>query len=95
MSQTKAKKLWKAEDMVRALEEVAAGMPVRHACWVFNVPRNTLRDSVSGRVTHGCRSGPKQRLSPEELSKSKSYIAFVAGQRKKMRTAGGDRHPWH
>ena len=57
MPQTK--KLWKDE-------ELTAGMSVRQACWVLNVPRNILGDRVSGQVTNGCRSGPKQRLSPDD-----------------------------
>ncbi|KAG5280574.1 hypothetical protein AALO_G00061680 [Alosa alosa] len=72
------KKQWKDEDMVQAMEKVAEGMPVRQACQVFNVPRNTLRDRVMGVVTHGCRTGPSQKLSVEEEQALVEYYQCCA-----------------
>ncbi|XP_066526699.1 uncharacterized protein [Hoplias malabaricus] len=74
----RTKKTWKDEDMVRALEEVSAGMAVRHAARTFNVPRNTLGNRVSGRVTHGCRAGPKQLLAPEDEWALVQYCIYCA-----------------
>ncbi|XP_062398533.1 uncharacterized protein LOC134088547 isoform X2 [Sardina pilchardus] len=72
------RKQWKDEDMVQAMEEVAGGMPVRQACKVFNVPRNTLMDRVSGRVTHGRRSGPSNKLSVEDEQALVEYCQYCA-----------------
>ena len=70
------RKLWRDEDMVRALEEVAAGMTMRRAARVFHVPRNTLWDRICGRVTHGCRTGPTQILSPADERSLVQYCVY-------------------
>ena len=62
--------------MARALEEVAAGMTMRRAARVFHVPRNTLWDRIRGRVTHGCRTGPAQLLSPADESSLVQYVVY-------------------
>ena len=64
--------------MLRALEEVAAGMIVRQASRVFRVPRNTLRDRVSGRVTHGSQSGPKRKLSAVDEEALVQYCLYCS-----------------
>ena len=64
--------------MLRALEEVAAGMAVRQASRVFRVPRNTLRDRVSGRVTHGSLSGPKRKLSAADEEALVQYCLYCS-----------------
>ncbi|XP_049339396.1 heterogeneous nuclear ribonucleoprotein U-like protein 1 isoform X11 [Astyanax mexicanus] len=72
------RKLWSEEDMMRALKEVSAGMAVRRAAQLFNVPRNTLGDRVCGRVTHGCRTGPRQLLAPEDEEDLVQYCLYCA-----------------
>ena len=62
--------------MVQALEEVAAGMTMRRAARVFHVPRNTLWDRIRGRVTHGCRTGQAQLLSPADESSLVQYVVY-------------------
>ncbi|XP_041864058.1 uncharacterized protein LOC121654155 [Melanotaenia boesemani] len=66
----KKKKKWTEETMERALIEVKSGRcTVRQAAKEFGVPKSSLGDRVSGRVTPGCRSGPAQLITSadEEL----------------------------
>ena len=39
---------------------------VNRAAEQFGVPRTTLKDRISGRVEHGCKSGPVPYLNKEE-----------------------------
>ncbi|XP_029924453.1 tigger transposable element-derived protein 1-like [Myripristis murdjan] len=60
----KKKKKWTEEAMERALVEVKAGRcTVRQAAKEFGVPKSSLGDRVSGRVTPGSRSGPAQLIT--------------------------------
>ncbi|XP_053298310.1 uncharacterized protein LOC128457575 isoform X5 [Pleuronectes platessa] len=64
------KKKWTEEAMERALIEVKSGRcTVRQAAKEFAVPKSSLGDRVSGRVTPGSRSGPAQLITSadEEL----------------------------
>ncbi|TDH04785.1 hypothetical protein EPR50_G00136420 [Perca flavescens] len=66
----KKKKKWTEEAMERALIEVKSGRcTVRRAAKEFGVPKSSLGDRVSGRVTPGSRSGPAQLITSadEEL----------------------------
>ncbi|XP_061753696.1 uncharacterized protein LOC133551224 isoform X1 [Nerophis ophidion] len=66
----KKKKKWTEEAMERALIEVKSRRcTVRQAAKQFGVPKSSLGDRVSGRVTPGSRSGPAQLItsSDEEL----------------------------
>lgn len=66
----KKKKKWTEEAMERALMEVKSGRcTVRQAAKEFGVPKSSLGDRVSGRVTPGSRSGPAQLIksADEEL----------------------------
>ncbi|KAF7666577.1 hypothetical protein LDENG_00101100 [Lucifuga dentata] len=66
----KKKKKWTEEAMERALVEVKSGRcTVRQAAKEFGVPKSSLGDRVSGRVTPGSRSGPAQLITSadEEL----------------------------
>ena len=53
--------------MERAMK--AEGYSVRQAAESFGVPRATLGDRVSGRVTPGANSGPQRYLTTAEESK--------------------------
>lgn len=58
------KKKWTEEAMERALVEVKSGRcTVRQAAKQFGVPKSSLGDRVSGRVTPGSRSGPAQLIT--------------------------------
>lgn len=66
----KTKKKWTEEAMEQALIEVKSGRcTVRQAAKQFGVPKSSLGDRVSGRVTPGSRSGPAQLITSadEEL----------------------------
>ncbi|KAM9728786.1 uncharacterized protein ACNS7B_016605 isoform 2-T2 [Menidia menidia] len=66
----KKKKKWTEDAMERALIEVKSGRStVRQAAKEFGVPKSSLGDRVSGRVTPGSRSGPAQLIASadEEL----------------------------
>ncbi|XP_077402175.1 uncharacterized protein LOC144035934 [Vanacampus margaritifer] len=66
----KKKKKWTEEAMEHALIEVKSGRcTVRKAAKEFGVPKSSLGDRVSGRVTPGSRSGPAQLIpsSDEKL----------------------------
>jgi len=45
---------------------VEKGESVRRAAEMFNVPKSTLHDHVTGKVMFGARSGPDPYLSMEE-----------------------------
>jgi len=61
--------------MKRAYDAVTDDkMGVNRAALVFNVPRTTLKDKVSGRVIHGSDMGPKKYLTKEE---EKELVEFL------------------
>lgn len=63
----KKKKKWTEEAMERALSEVRSGRcTVRQAAKEFGVPKSSLGDRVSGRVTPGSRSGPAQLITSDD-----------------------------
>ncbi|XP_051902951.1 uncharacterized protein LOC127588313 [Hippocampus zosterae] len=63
----KKKKKWTEEAMAHALIEVKSGRcTVRKAAKEFGVPKSSLGDRVSGRVTPGCRSGPAQLITSSD-----------------------------
>ena len=65
-------RFWKDEDMIEAIKMVQSKkMTSREASEVYNVPRSTLWDRVSGRVTHGVDQRTKRaELRREELTKN-------------------------
>ena len=63
--------------MQKALESVRLqGISVRRAAVEFGVPRSTLGDRISGRVTHGTVSGPQRYLSDDE---EEELVRFLLG----------------
>ncbi|KAK6301245.1 hypothetical protein J4Q44_G00293430 [Coregonus suidteri] len=64
--------------MFHAMEDCGAGMSIRQAAKVHGVPRQTLADRLSGRVTHGCRSGPPTLLAPEDENSLVQYRIYCA-----------------
>ena len=52
------------------------GASVRRAAIEYGVPKSTLGDRVSGRVTHGVLSGPPKYLSEEE---EEELVRFILG----------------
>ena len=58
---------WRESQLERAYDAVVKqSISIRRAAEQFDVPRSTLHDRVSGRVTHGSSSGPPKYLSSEE-----------------------------
>ena len=63
--------------MQKALQAVKLGeTSVRKAAVEYGVPKSTLGDRVSGRVTHGTVSGPPKYLSDEEEDE---LVRFILG----------------
>ena len=66
--------------MMRMLKALRAlrleGCSVRKAALDYGVPKSTLRDRVSGRVSHGVLSGPARYLSEEEEDE---LVRFLLG----------------
>ena len=53
--------------MVAALEEVKKGKySVNRIATMYGLPRSTLKDRVTGRVTHGTKPGPHPYLTDNE-----------------------------
>ena len=52
--------------MQNALKAVGKGESVRHTAELYDVPKSTLHDRVSGKVVEGVKSGPPSYLTIEE-----------------------------
>ena len=52
--------------MMAAMEAVQKGTSINKAAKLHGVPCTTLKDRLSGRVTHGVKPGPKPYLDPKE-----------------------------
>ena len=52
--------------MMTAMETIHKGTIINKAAKLHRVPCTTLKDRLSGRVTHGVKPGPKQYLDPKE-----------------------------
>ena len=72
-------KQWCEESMLGALKAVSEGaMGVNRAATEFGVPRTTLKDRVSGRVTHGSQPGRKPYLTNAEEKELHEYLIVCA-----------------
>ena len=71
-------KLWSDEAMTKAYEEVLSGETIRVASEKYAVPKSTLYDRVSGRVTLNARSGPDRYLSDEEEERLAKWLIRCA-----------------
>jgi transposase len=70
-------KPWDDDCMQKALQAVKLdGTSVRKAAMEYGVPKSTLGDRVSGRVTHGVLSGPPKYLSEEDEDE---LVRFILG----------------
>ena len=66
-SQIHAKRhLYPAENMARAIEAARGGMPKREAARIFQIPRTTLLDKLTGRVDEVCSVGHPTVLTGAE-----------------------------
>ena len=59
---------------MHAIQDVYEGQAVRRVALNYGIPKSTLRDKISGRVTIGSRSGPTPYLSSEEEDELVSFL---------------------
>ena len=70
-------KPWDDDCMQKALQAVKLdGASVRKAAMEYGVPKSTLGDRASGRVTPGVVSGPPKYLSDDE---EEELVRFILG----------------
>ena len=75
----KKRKQWTDEAMQAAVDAVREGhMPVLRASHLYNIPKTTLYDRISGKVLHGSKLGPKPYFSPTEEREMASFLVDVA-----------------
>ena len=74
----KQRKLWSDESMKAAVQSVEEGHGLREASRLFNVPVETLRRRVTGKVDIDCRPGPRTVLTKEEEDKIAQYLIKMA-----------------
>ena len=71
-------RLWDDVSLMNAMAEVENGTSIRRAGEMFNIPPSTLHDHVTGRISHGARSGPTPYLSNEEEEELASFLIQTA-----------------
>ena len=60
-------KNWTEERLLKAYKGVHEdGLSIRQASEVYNVPRSTLHDRLSGKTAFGVKSGPVSHLTLDE-----------------------------
>jgi len=70
---------WTNESMLGAMKAVQEGsMGLNRAALQYNVPKATLSDRLSGRVTHGCKSGKAPYLTMEEEKELHDWLILCA-----------------
>ena len=72
------RKLWTQESMSAAVMSVGEGKGLREASRLYNVPVETLRRRVTGKVEVDCRSGPPTVLTPDEEEEIAHYLIEMA-----------------
>ena len=65
---------WSDDGLEQACNAVHKGMSVRRAAEEYAIPRSTLHDHVSGRVTSGSKSGPKAYLTTAEEDELVNFL---------------------
>ena len=72
-------KAWTGEAMRNAMRAVIDdGVAIRKASEMFNIPKSTLGDRISGRVLPGTKSGPSPYLSYEEEVELATFLCRSA-----------------
>ena len=72
------RKLWSTESMAAAVQSVQDGKGLREASRLYNVPVETLRRRVTGKVDMECRPGPPTVLTQEEEDAIVRYLIEMA-----------------
>ena len=65
-SPVKRRKQWTNTQMQKVMEAVISGGGINRTAMEHGVPRTTLKDHLSGHVTHGDNPGPAPYLDKEE-----------------------------
>ena len=72
-------KQWSEVSMSAAVKAVVQdGISVRRASELYNIPRSTLADRVTGRVLPGAKSGPPKILTDEEEEELVSFLCRLS-----------------
>ncbi len=78
-TETAKEKKWSDDQMVGAIQAVINdGLSMNQAADNYQVPRSTLKDRLSGRVTHGVNPGPKPYLTKDEEQGLADYLISAA-----------------
>ena len=73
-SRPKEYKNWDETKLQNAIQDVYEGQAVQRVALNYGIPKSTLHDKISGRVTIGHRSGPTPYLSSEEEDELLSFL---------------------
>ena len=65
---------WTKDSMDAALQAVKDGQTVTAAAKQHGVPKSTLYDRVTGRVTHGRKTGPNPYLTKAEETELSKFL---------------------
>ena len=77
-NQSSKRKQWTNEQMLAAINDVKKGMSGNKAADANGVPRSTLKDRLSGRVSHGTMPGPVKYLTADEEGMLVDYLLKCA-----------------
>ena len=70
---------WTEEAMEAAMSDVRIGKySVLRAAKLYGIPKSTLHDRISGKVTHGQKPGPKRYFTPAEQNDMADFLVDVA-----------------
>ena len=73
------RKQWTDEAMARAINAVEQqGISIRRASEMYQIPRSTLHDHITGKVEHGSLPGPRRYLSIEEEEEIVTFLIRCA-----------------
>ena len=65
---------WTEDRLHKAVLAVQSGKSRQYAAELYNVPKSTLQDRLTGRVAFGSKSGPESYLSASE---EEELVAFI------------------
>lgn len=65
---------WDGTSLMNAMAAVENGTSIRRAAEIYNIPKSTLHDHVTGKIYFGARSGPNPYLTIEEEEELASFL---------------------
>jgi hypothetical protein len=72
----KYKTCWNVDSLHKACDAVHSGIGLRRTAEEYNIPKSTLHDYVSGRITFGAKSGARAYLTESE---EEELVFFLTG----------------